>query len=376
MRFFTLPDLGEGLQEAEIVEWAVTVGDDVAADQVLLTVETAKALVEIPSPQAGTIAHLFGKPGDIVHIGEPLLEFAGAQPETSTTVVGTVREADATAPTREHFIIGSPQRQQRARPDATPAIRALALRLGVDLAAVAPTGPGGVVTGHDVERAAQLDERLGKPEPLRGVRRAMAQNMERAQREVAQATVFDEVDVHRWPADTDITLRLILAIAAACRREPALNAWYDGSQRCRRLLKAVDLGIAVDTEDGLFVPVLRNVGQRDAGDVAAGLARLKADVRARTIPPEELRNPGITLSNYGTLCGRFGTPIVVPPTVAIIGAGTVYDAVVPWQGSPAIHPLLPLSLSFDHRCVTGAEAARFLSALGQALQQAAAVPPG
>ena len=372
MKFFKLPDLGEGLQEAEIVSWAVAVGDTVAADQVLLTVETAKALVDIPSPQAGTIAHLFGRPGDVVHIGEPLLEFAGEQADASTTVVGTMREAAAAAPDRERFIIGSPQRARGEPPAPTPAIRSLAARLGVDLAAVPPSGPGGTVTSHDVEAAARLDDRLSRPEALRGVRRAMAQNMERAQREVAQATLFDEVDIQRWPADADITLRLIVAIARACRQEPSLNAWYDGQQRSRRLLQAVDLGIAVDTAEGLFVPVLRNVGERAADDLTAGLARLKADVRARTIPPQELLNPGITLSNYGTLSGRFGTPIVVPPTVAIIGAGSIYDAVVPWQGAPAIHPLLPLSLSFDHRCVTGAEAARFMAALKDALQQAAA----
>ena len=367
MKYFTLPDLGEGLQEAEIVEWSVAAGDRVALDQLLVTVETAKALVEIPSPQAGTVAHLFGDAGDTIHVGEPLLEFAGEQEDTSTTVVGAITEADGVAAEPEHFSIGVPGGDARRAVAATPAIRALAARLAVDLASVQGSGPGGVITGSDIEHAVALDQRHGAAEPLRGVRLAMARNMAQAHGEVAQATVFDDVDIQGWPAGADITLRVILALARACAVEPGLNAWYDGHSCRQRRHRKVDIGVAVDTEDGLFVPVLRDVGARSPDDVAAGFERLKADARARALPPAELRNPTITLSNFGSVGGRYATPLVMPPTVAIIGVGAVTEAVVPRDAQPVIVPLLPLSLSFDHRCVTGSEATRFLLALKAAL---------
>ena len=158
-------------------------------------------------------------------------------------------------------------------------------------------------------------------------------------------------------------IRLIRAIAAACAIEPALNAWFDGRALGRRVLPNVHLGIAVDTPDGLFVPVLRDVGHRTAEDLEAALERLRRDVSARTIPPEEMRGYTFTLSNFGTFGGRYANPIVQPPTVAILGAGRVRDAVVAARGAPAVHPLLPLSLTFDHRAVTGGEATRFLAAV-------------
>src|SRR5690606_3599980 len=161
----------------------------------------------------------------------------------------------------------------------------------------------------------------------------------------------------------DLMIRLILAIAAACKVEPALNAWFDGRALGRRVLPHVHLGIAVDTGDGLFVPVLRDVGNRTPEDLAEGLARLRRDVEARTIPPEEMRGYTFTLSNFGTFGGRYANPIVQPPTVAILGAGRIRDEVVAVAGRPAVRPILPLSLTFDHRAVTGGEATRFLAAV-------------
>ena len=158
-------------------------------------------------------------------------------------------------------------------------------------------------------------------------------------------------------------LRLIRAIVAACKAEPSLNAWYDSQRIGRWVLKKIDLGIAVDTPDGLLVPVLRDVGERDAGDLQRGIENLIRDARARKVPPEELRGHTITLSNYGTIAGRYASPVVVPPTVAIVGAGRIRDAVVAADGAPAVHRVLPLSLTFDHRCVSGGEAGRFLAAM-------------
>jgi 2-oxoisovalerate dehydrogenase E2 component (dihydrolipoyl transacylase) len=165
-------------------------------------------------------------------------------------------------------------------------------------------------------------------------------------------------------------LRLIRAIVAACKAEPALNAWYDSKAVGRRVLEAIHLGVAVDTPDGLFVPVLRDVGSRTPEDLSEGLERLRRDVRARTIPPEEMRGYTFILSNFGTFGGRYANPIVQPPTVAILGAGRVRQQVVAADGQPAVHAVLPLSLTFDHRAVTGGEATRFLSAAIADLQSA------
>jgi 2-oxoisovalerate dehydrogenase E2 component (dihydrolipoyl transacylase) len=197
----------------------------------------------------------------------------------------------------------------------------------------------------------------------------MAQRMAASHAQVAPATVTDEVNIDAWQ-NGDITIRLVQAIAAACRTEPSLNAWYNASAGQRRLLQRVDVGIAVDLEGGLIVPVLRNVGERDAQDLRKGLDRMRADAAARSIPPEELRGATITLSNFGMFAGRFASLVIVPPQVAIIGAGRVEPRVLAEQGQPVIRRVLPLSLTFDHRVVTGGEAARFLAALKSSLAQA------
>jgi 2-oxoisovalerate dehydrogenase E2 component (dihydrolipoyl transacylase) len=377
MKVFKLPDLGEGLQEAEIIEWRVHEGDEVQADQPLLAVETAKAIVDIPSPQAGRVAKLFGKKGDIMHLGAPLVAFEGANDDTGT-VVGQMPQMQPTPPSAPsarpapagHLardvsmrgIVGPGAGTRAPAIKATPAVRALARTLDIDLAMVTPSGPDGVVTSADVQRTAKLLVELGPPEELRGVRRAMAQNMARAQSEVAAATVIDDADIDAWPPGTDVTIQLIRALVAGCRAEPGLNAWFDGRAARRHVLAHIDVGIAVDLPDGLFVPVLRDVAHRDAADLRAGLDRMRADVQARKIPPEELRGATITLSNFGMIAGKYAAPIVVPPTVAILGAGRIHDGIVAENGRAVVHRILPLSLTFDHRVVTGGEAARFLAA--------------
>ena len=202
------------------------------------------------------------------------------------------------------------------------------------------------------------------------MRRAMAQRMAAAHAEVARTTVIDEADIDDWHKGEDVTIRLVRAIAAACAAEPSLNAWYNADAGERRVIKRIDLGIAVDTEGGLIVPVLRNIGERDARDLRAGLDRMRADAVARSIPPEELRGATITLSNFGMIGGRFANLVVVPPQVAIVGAGRIDQRVMVHDGQPAARRVLPLSLTFDHRVVTGGEAARFLVALKSALERA------
>jgi len=250
-----------------------------------------------------------------------------------------------------------------------PAVRALARKLDVDLNAVQATGPGGTIIRADVQRAAKSLAEAGPAEALRGMRRAMALRMAAAHAEVVPATVIDEADIDEWRTGEDPSVRLMRAIAAACRAEPALNAWYNSGAGVRRLVQRVDIGIAIDTEGGLIVPVMRNVVERDARDLRAGLDRLRADAIARSIPPEELRGATITLSNFGMIGGRFASLVVVPPQVAIVGAGRIAPLVVAQRGRPAVRRVLPLSLTFDHRVVTGGEAARFIVALKSDLER-------
>ena len=358
MTTFNLPDLGEGLQEAEIVSWHVGVGDHVVADQPLVSVETEKAVVEIPAPRSGRITKVFAQPGDIVEIGAPLVEFESAGALDTGTVVGEIPAEEKPA------VEARPKPAREARGvKAMPAVRALAGKLGVDLTVVSPSGPESAVTVADVERAAAAIAEAGPPEPLRGVRRAMALNMERAHAEVVPATITEVADIHDWPPGTDATMRLIRAVVAGCAAEPALNAWYLGREQGRRLHRKIHLGIAMDTEDGLFVPVLHDVGNRNIADLRRGLEAMKTDVRARKVPMEELRGQTITLSNFGMFGGQHAALVVLPPQVAILGAGRIHEAVAARGGEPAVRRVLPLSLTFDHRPVMGGEASRFLAAV-------------
>ncbi|MBA4242751.1 2-oxo acid dehydrogenase subunit E2 [Pseudomonas sp. GD04158] len=366
MKYFKLPDLGEGLQEAEIVEWHVKAGDTVKADQLLVSVETAKAIVDIPAPYDGVLVKTFGKEGDILHVGEPLAAYEGEA--DAGTVVGRL-EGGGEAGADNFFVGAAPSTREHLAPRATPAVRQLARQLGVDLAAVQGSGADGLITRADVEGASQgARERFGG-EKLRGVRRSMALNMARAHAEVVPVVIVGDADLHRWREARDPLVRIAQAIAVACEAEPVLNSWFDGKNLSIKRHAQLDLGIAVDTPDGLFVPVLRNVGARSAEDLKEGVARLRADVRARSIPPQEMMGATLTLSNFGTLFGRYANPVVVPPQVAIIGAGGIRDEPVAVDGQVVVHPILPLSLTFDHRAVTGGEAARFLKALVEALQQ-------
>lgn len=388
MRYFKLPDLGEGLIEADIVEWHVKAGDTVTTDQLMLAVETAKAIVEIPSPQMGVIEHTFGEIGDTVHIGEPLVEYQGEN--DSVSVVGNlsaqslnaqslnvhskeaVGQQSAVEQKKDTFSIGNQtvrgalQSENSQSAQASPSVRGLAKRLGVDIEQIKGSAQGGRISSDDVENAARLDQQLGQSEKLTGVRKTMAKVMAQSHQQVVPVSLFGDAVISAKFAEnpSDITIMMAQAIAYACRKEPALNCWFDGDNMSRRLLDFVDLGIAVDTEQGLFVPVLRQVQARDEKDLSQGLQALKQAVIKRNIPPSELTGASIILSNYGSIriqsedgevranpC-RYGTPIVVPPMVAIVGIGAVYEG-----------NRLPVSITFDHRCVTGGEATRFMGYL-------------
>ncbi|WHZ19706.1 MAG: hypothetical protein OJF55_001855 [Rhodanobacteraceae bacterium] len=453
---FHLPDLGEGLPDATIVEWLVKEGDSVKLDAPLVSMETAKAVVEVPSPFTGKLLKQHGKAGDVIVTGAPLAEFeldprgkqraenaAGGHHHAPTPVAAPAPEpapapAAAKAADREDegTVVGAVASSNELRTEqagsvggvkAVPAVRAMAKKLKVDLARVQATGAGGVVTMQDVKNAAASGTAslpspsgrgaggegsasvvpspgaarhhgalgqgrqpypmgegtrstlsqsgkpmrttpptvaaTGQPEQLKGVRRNMARVMAQAHAEVVQTTIVDDADLHQWLGKQDITARTIRAIVAACKAEPALNAWFDGQNLTVTRHPHVDLGIAVDTPDGLFVPALRNADMLDARGLREGINRLRAQVEDRSIPASELTGYTISLSNFGMFAGRYGTVVVVPPCVAIVGVGKLSHDVVAVMGGIEVHRRLPISLTFDHRACTGGEAARFLKVI-------------
>lgn len=391
MSIFKLPDLGEGLQEAEIREWRVKVGDRVAIDQPLLAVETAKAVVEVPSPQAGVIKTLHGAVGDTMEVGKPLVEFEGdAVPATSPAAssAAPVSVADhggarTGAITDTGTVVGAMQASNDVVAEKAttvgssgiglkviPAVRALAQRLNVDLTIVTPTGPDGMITAADVQRVHKVLTDVGPIEKLKGPRKAMSRAMSQARDEVMPATVTEDAVLHAWTTPQDLTVRLIRALVAGVKAQPALNAWYDQAEVGRRVLEKIHLGVAVDTPEGLFVAVLQDVASRTPESLRAGLQKMKEAVSSRNVPAEELRGYTITLSNFGRFGGKYATPAILPPTVAIVAAGSIRDAVVPVNGQIVIAKVIPLSVTFDHRCVTGGEATQFLAAMVADLEAA------
>ena len=380
MKTFNLPDLGEGLQEAEIVSWHVAEGDEIRTDQLMLSVETAKAVVEVPSPYTGRVARLHAAEGDLVEVGKPLIDIDTGSAETGKpaaatggdtgTVVGSMPVSDEELV--ETAVAGSRKRRATGKVKAAPAVRALAKKMGVDLSRIEGSGKGGRVTAEDVRQADRIPSPAtpakpvslppGSTERLRGPRRAMAQSMTLSRSEVCPCTIFDDADIHGWPPGQDITIRLLRAIGAGCRAEPALNGFYDSASMSRQLESRLDVAIAVDTPDGLIVPVVRGVERKSPDELRRDLDGLKERTRNRSVAPEEMKDFTFTLSNFGMMAGRYATPVVVPPTIAILGAGGLRHDVVPVIGGIETHRRIPLSLTFDHRCVTGGEACRFLAA--------------
>lgn len=372
MSIFKLPDLGEGLPDAEISEWHVKVGDHVTVDQPLVSMETAKAVVEVPSPQEGVIEKLFGEVGDVILTGASLLQFSSneevnpSKSDDAGTVVGNIQSSDEV--TEDNFIIGSNNNRTNARIKATPKLRALAASLQVDLQQLQGSGPNGKITASDIEKAAHpLKEGF---EPLKGVRRHMVRTMIQSHQEVVPVTIYDDANLGTWDKTQDITVRIIQAICKAAKAEPSLNAWYDGHNSARKLFDKVQLGLATDTPDGLFVPVIKNACCLDGTQLRAEINRFKQTVTDRSVDQSELSGATITLSNFGKFAGRYANPIIVPPSVAILGVGRLRQAAVEDNGNVLIKPVLPLSLSFDHRAITGGEATRFLAMVLESLQQA------
>lgn len=370
MKIFYLPDLGEGLAEAEIREWYVKVGDEVKVDQPLVSMETAKAVVDVPSPYAGKITQLHGKANEIIQTGAPFITFETEDVTSDKgSVVGKLETSEKKWDDGD-VVIGAAKTKSPAV-KAMPAARVLASQMNVDLSRVTPTGPQGLITAEDVKQfLAQTSQTpfVGQTETLHGVRRAMALAMTQSHREVVPVTIIEDADITNLPQKTDITVRVLHAIIAAVKAEPALNAWFDGKTMERKLFAEVHIGLAVDTAEGLFVPVIKNAGIRTPQELRQIIDTYKQSVRTRSLAPADMQGATITLSNFGMIAGRYATPIIVPPTVAILGCGRSRDVAVPRNGEVVIGRIMPLSLTFDHRAVTGGEATRFLGAVIKCLE--------
>lgn len=374
MTIFHLPDLGEGLAEAEIYVWHVKEGDVVGVDQPLVSVETAKAVVDVPAPQAGRIVKLYGKAGEMIKTHAPLVEFEGQEPaaymkrvgESNGTVVGRL-EVSQRVLDEDGMIVGAAQKAAAVTVKAMPAVRALAKQLKVDISLVTPSGPQGQVTADDVKKFSGLVTVQG--EVLHGVRHFMALAMEKSHQVIVPVTVFDDADVTSWVEHSDVSVRLIQAIVVGIKAEPLLNAWFDGHTRVHSVQQEINVGLAIDTVDGLFVPVLRNVAKRSVQELRDNIDKFKKSVHEHTIAPQDLQGATITLSNVGTIAGRYSTPVILPPMVAILASGRMREVVAVDEGKVAIRRVIPLSLTFDHRVVTGGEAVRFLAAVMESLKE-------
>jgi pyruvate/2-oxoglutarate dehydrogenase complex dihydrolipoamide acyltransferase (E2) component len=356
---FKLPDLGEGLTEGEIARWLVSEGDEIAEDQPLVEIQTDKTTVEIPSPAAGPVARILVEEGAVVPVGTVLVVIGA---DGVTAVTETPQDAQQ-APSRER----GPRRSPGAKVRATPLVRRLAQELGVALDSLEGTGPQGRVTEQDVRGAADASPAMprgqapgsvseGRREPLRGVRRLIAEHLARAHREVPPVTWVEECDFSK--VDLKLLVPAVLkACAEALREFPELNARLDGDEIV--YFERYDFGVAVQTDDGLVVPVVRDCDIRSLEELGAEAARLADAARAGTLKPEELRGSTFTVTSAGKLAGLFQTPIVNYPEVAILSVGRVAERAVVRDGQVEVAPLGYIALTFDHRVVDGARAAEF-----------------
>ncbi|HEU5281004.1 MAG TPA: dihydrolipoamide acetyltransferase family protein [Gammaproteobacteria bacterium] len=372
MKIFYLPDLGEGLAEAEIREWYVKPGDDVVVDQPLVSMETAKAVVDVPSPYTGKIAVCHGKANDVLKTGSPLVSYEteGATADQGS-VVGNLPHS--TSAWDDGDVIIGAATAAKTSVKAMPAARFFATENNIDLHKVKGSGPQGLITLDDVKRHQRQENAVvftGETESLHGVRRMMAQAMSQSHQHIVPVTIVEDADISHLPEKTDITVLLMQAIIAAAKAEPALNAWFDGQALVRQLVNDVNIGMAVDSAEGLFVPVIHAAQQKSPSELREKINEYKVSVANRSIAASDMQGLTITLSNFGTIAGRYATPIIVPPSVAILGCGRSREAVVVKQGEMKAGRIMPLSLTFDHRAATGGEATRFLGAVIAHLQSA------
>jgi 2-oxoisovalerate dehydrogenase E2 component (dihydrolipoyl transacylase) len=414
-----LPDVGEGVAEAELIQWLVAVGDEVTTESVLAEVLTDKATVEVSSPVSGVVTTLHGEPGDVLAVGSDLVEIetgdlgAEVQQETveSAKLVDSVNQAESatvagvatrsTPETAETVAVETSQDDApaRAHPIAAPAVRQRARSLGLDLANVIGSGPGGRVVHADLDRLivgptgartrsearGEAGRAVGREEPVRGVRRRIAERLTSTWAQVPHITYVDAVDVsqleelreHLNGERLDRGVRLTLlpfiarAIAIACAEQPSINAHYDAGSETLTTFDQVDLGVATQTDQGLLVPVIRQVGALGLWDLAAELARVTRAARDGSATREELTGSTITITSLGAIGGLVTTPILNAPEVSIIGVNKIETRPVWRDGAFAPRQMLNLSSSFDHRMIDGWDAATFVQRLRRLLESPA-----
>ena len=421
-REFRLPDIGEGLTEADIVRWLVAEGETVEADQPIVEVETDKAVVEIPSPYAGTVLQHGGAEGDTIPVGAILVVIGDA----TETVEAPEAEAEpaphihhppglgssplAEAPpivgtlSEEAEILGStpePTVTESAAVKALPIVRKMAREHGIDLQTVTGTGPGGRITREDLEarlsssgREAKLDEMAqsdvaskGAPPiaedrrvPMTRLRRTIAANMSRSWAEVPHVTTFDDIDAtrllevrealgERHGVKIPIEALVVRAVLPALEAFPEFNATVDGDDLV--IHGSHDIGVAVDTPQGLIVAVIADADAMSVLDLATEVRRLGEGGRSRSLTPDELSGQTFTVSNIGAVGGGHGTPIVPPGTTAILSVGRAQQKPIVFQDELVIAPVMPLSLSYDHRVIDGAVGRRFMALLMENLEEPA-----
>ena len=388
---FKLPDLGEGLTEGEIARWLVQEGQEVAEDEPLVEIQTDKTTVEIPSPAAGRVARILVGEGEVVPVGTVLVVIRDADGHEGEAAVASERFREqrvsgAAAATAEEQPGAEPAasvpdaaqgqslgRGPEGRVRATPLVRRLAAELGVDLSSVEATGPQGRATEEDVRRAA-TGEGLspghgpeGRRERLRGVQRLVAEHMARAHREVPPVTWVEECDFGGVDLKR-LVPRVLKAVAESLQEFPELNARLEGDEIV--YLDRYDLGVAVQTELGLVVPVVRGCDSASLDELAAEVSRLAEAARAGTLKPEELRGSTFTVTSAGKLGGLLTTPIVNHPEVAILSVGRVAERPVARGGEIVVRPVGTIAVTFDHRVVDGARAAEFGLAVIRRLERA------
>ncbi|HSS81188.1 MAG TPA: dihydrolipoamide acetyltransferase family protein [Gaiellaceae bacterium] len=364
---FKLPDLGEGLTEGEIARWLVAEGQEIAEDDPLVEVQTDKTTVEIPSPAGGKVARIMVAEGDVVPVGTVLVVIGG----DGEVPAAEEQRAEPAASVSDAAQGQSPGRGQTGRVRATPLVRRVAEELGVDLSSIEATGPQGRVTEEDVRRAATSEglslgqDQEGRREPLRGVRRLVAEHMSRAHREVPPVTWVEECDFSNVELKR-LVPTVLHAVAESLQEFPELNARLEGDAIV--YLDRYDLGVAVQTEQGLVVPVVRGCESKTLDELEQEVARLAEAAREGTLKPEELRGSTFTVTSAGKLGGLLTTPIVNHPEVAILSVGRVAERPVVRGGKIEARPTGTIAITFDHRVVDGARAAEFGLAVINRLQ--------
>ncbi len=393
---FILPDLGEGITEGEIRKWVVKEGDSVEEHQTVLEIETDKAVVEVPSPRKGKVLKINKKEGDIVKVGEVLMVIAGAGEAAEAKPREEVKPAEEAAKPRETR--AEPAKEEKGKsvsvvgvlPEeeeevlATPAVRAMARELGVNLEEIKGSGPGGSITKDDLTRASAKGreakagpDQYGEVErkPMKGLRRTIAKNLALSQKTTVFVTGMEEADITElWDLrdrekgglrEKGVHLTFmpffIKAVLHALAEHPYLNASVDNEREEIVLKKYFNIGVAVDTPDGLMVPVIKDPAKKTIHDLAIELQELGVKARERKIKLEEMKGGTFTITNWGHFGGTFATPVINYPEVAILGTGKISDK--PWVkgGQVVIRKILPLSLTFDHRVTDGVDASRFLT---------------